>query len=182
MGDFNEHLGFIGAQQVNFNGQLIVKLMERWNLTLLNGMDCGGCIGENTREQGGVSSAIDFVLTNQSIFRTFEKLHIDKQRREFDLSDHFLIRTTFLVNGNKINNRKIKSKEVNYYKLNDKNQPEGCIYYGSGERLDGFIGTGHGDGGRKNYTACGGKLEMFIYQEGEERCVDPPYGTGVDDK
>ena len=48
VGDFNGHLGFIGAQQVNFNGQLIMKLMERWNLTLLNGME--GCIGENTRE------------------------------------------------------------------------------------------------------------------------------------
>ena len=66
MGDFNGHLGFIGAQQVNFNGQLIMKPMERWNLTRLNGVE--GCIGENTREQGGVSSAIDFVLTNQSMF------------------------------------------------------------------------------------------------------------------
>ena len=39
MGDFNGHLGFIGAQQVNFNDQLIVKLTERWNLTLLNGVE-----------------------------------------------------------------------------------------------------------------------------------------------
>ena len=57
----------------------------------------GGLIqhGENTREQGEVFSAIDFILTNQSMFRTFEKMHIDEQRREFDLSDHFLIKTTF---------------------------------------------------------------------------------------
>ena len=61
------------------------------------------------------------VLTNQWMFRTFEKMHIDKQRREFDTSDHFLIKTTFLVNGNKINNGKIKSTEVSYYKLNDNN-------------------------------------------------------------
>ena len=53
MGDFNGHLGFIGAQQVNFNGQLIVKLMERWNLTLLNGVE--GCIGENTYQRTGRS-------------------------------------------------------------------------------------------------------------------------------
>ena len=96
-----------------------MKLMERWNLTLLNGVE--GCTGENTREQEGVFSAIDFVLTNQSMFRTFEKMHIDKQRREFNLSDHFLIKTTFLVNRNKINNRKIKSTEVSYSKLNDNN-------------------------------------------------------------
>ena len=94
-------------------------------MTVLNGVE--GCIGENTREQGGVSSAIDFVLTNQSMFRTFEKMHIDEQRSEFDLSDHFLIKTTFLVNGNKINNRKIKSTEVNYYKLNDNNLKAGFI-------------------------------------------------------
>ena len=80
-----------------------------------------GCIGENTIEQGEVSSEIDFVLTNQSMFRTFEKMHIDEQRSEFNLSDHFLIKSSFLVNGNKIKNRKIKSTEVSYYKLNDNN-------------------------------------------------------------
>ena len=26
IGDFNGHLGFIGMQQINFNGQMIVKL------------------------------------------------------------------------------------------------------------------------------------------------------------
>ena len=64
-------------------------------------------MGENTGEQGGVFSAIDFMLTNQSMFRTFEKMFIDEQRREFDLSDHFLIRATFLINGNKVNNRNV---------------------------------------------------------------------------
>ena len=102
-----------------------MKQMERWNLTLLNGVE--GYIGENTREQGGESSAIDFMLTNQSIFRTFEKMHIDEQRKEFDLSDHFLIKTTFLENGNKINNRKIKATEVSYYKLNDNNLRDAFI-------------------------------------------------------
>ena len=97
MGDCNGHLVFIGAQQVNFNGQLIMKLMERWNLTLLNGVE--GCIGENTREQGGVSSAIDFVLTNQSMFQTFEKMQIDKRRSEFDLSEDFLLQKFPFTSG-----------------------------------------------------------------------------------
>ena len=94
-------------------------------------------------------------------------MHIDEQRREFDLSDHFLIKTTFLVNGNKINNTKIKSTEVSYYKLNDLR----VAFIADLERdlLDGFIRTGHGDCGKENYIACGGKLEMFIYQEEEER-------------
>ena len=75
-----------------------------------------GCIGENTREQG-VFSAIDFVLINQSMYQTFENMHIDEQRREFDLSDHFLIKTTFLINQSKESNMKIKPTEVSYYKL-----------------------------------------------------------------
>ena len=54
-------------------------------------------------------------------------MHIDEQRREFDISDRFLIKTTFLVNGNKINNRKIKSAEVSYYKLNDNNLRDAFI-------------------------------------------------------
>ena len=39
IGDFNGHLGFIGTQQINFNGQLIMKLMEGLNLTLLHGVE-----------------------------------------------------------------------------------------------------------------------------------------------
>ena len=51
----------------------------------------------------------------------FEKMHTDEQRKEFNLADHFLFKTTFLINENKVKNKKIKSTEVIYYKLNDPN-------------------------------------------------------------
>ena len=61
------------------------------------------CNGEITRERGGATSAIDFVLMNQTMYRLFENMYIDDGRRDFELSDHFLIRTTFLTHEIKQN-------------------------------------------------------------------------------
>ena len=66
MGDFNGHLGFIGMQELNYNGQIVLQTMERYNLALLNGAE--ECQGTNTREQGGHRSAIYSMLVNV-IFR-----------------------------------------------------------------------------------------------------------------
>ena len=69
MGDFNGHLGFIGTQELNYNGQIVLQTMERYNLVLLNGAE--ECQGTNTREQGGDRSAIDFMLVNRSFYNLF---------------------------------------------------------------------------------------------------------------
>ena len=95
MGDFNGHLGFIRAQELNYNGQIVLQTMERYNLVLLNGAE--ECEGTNTREQGGHRSAIDFMLVNQSFYHLFENMYIDEEREQFDLSDNFLVRATLAV-------------------------------------------------------------------------------------
>ena len=51
--------------KINCNGQIVPGLMERWNLTLLNGVE--DCCGEITSEQDGVTIVIDFVLVNQTM-------------------------------------------------------------------------------------------------------------------
>ena len=47
MGDFNGHIGFLGLQPINKNGELMLDLIDNNNLILLNGhADCreGNCL------------------------------------------------------------------------------------------------------------------------------------------
>ena len=44
-----------------------------------------------------MTSAIDFVLVNITMYRLFDNMYIDDERRDFELLDHFFIRTTFLI-------------------------------------------------------------------------------------
>ena len=81
----NGHLGFIGEQDLNRNGQRVIKLMEDHNLILFNGDD--RCSGETTREESGIKSSIDFILGNKKIYDNFDSMHIDESKEYFDLSD-----------------------------------------------------------------------------------------------
>ena len=104
-------------QELNYNGQIVLQTMERYNLVLLNGAE--ECQGTNTREQGEHRSAIDFMLVNQSFYHLFDNMYIDKEREQFDLSDHFLIRATFAVDQGMTVRNDGKLMEVYYYKMNE---------------------------------------------------------------
>ena len=36
MGDFNGHVGFLGNQELNYNGTKMLEFMEKWNLIFMN--------------------------------------------------------------------------------------------------------------------------------------------------
>ena len=46
-------------------------------------------------------------------------MYIDEERRQFDLSDHFLIRATFAVDRGLTVRNDRKLMEIHYYKMND---------------------------------------------------------------
>ena len=116
LGDFNGHLGFIGPQDLNCNGRLILELMERFNLVLLNGDD--KCKGTITRSQREENSAIDFILVNERMYEDFIEMNIDEDKELFDLSDHCLLRSSFVTEKTETKYVKNERNEQYYYKLN----------------------------------------------------------------
>ena len=50
MGGFNGHPGFIGMPELNYNGQIVLQTMERYNLVLLNGSARPRNVKGQTRE------------------------------------------------------------------------------------------------------------------------------------
>ncbi len=90
-GDFNGHLGFLGSQKCNDNG-------NNHNLTLLNLKD--KCNGTYTWRRNDQKSAIDFVLVNQAMYRLFEEMAIDETNDIVDISDHNLLSTKFTFKNN----------------------------------------------------------------------------------
>ena len=91
MGDFNAHLGYIGNQPLNRNERNVLKLINKYDLILLN--DDPICIGEVTREQGNNKSVIDFILVNSLLYNKVINMKIDddNSNKRFDISDHNLI-------------------------------------------------------------------------------------------
>ena len=80
LGDFNGHIGFIGPQNLNYNGNNVLNLIEKWNLILLNGDE--KCEGVITRRQRIIGSAIDFILVNQEMYNFFESMNIDEDKEK----------------------------------------------------------------------------------------------------
>ena len=93
LGDFNGHIGFLGPQTLNHNGEKLLNLAEKWNLIILNGDS--NCKGEITRRQGEIESTIDFILVNQAMYMFFETMTVDESKEKFDLSDHCLLEANF---------------------------------------------------------------------------------------
>ena len=62
LGDMNAHVGFLGEQVLNRNGEKLLNLMDECGLVMLN-LD-EECRGDITREENGHKSVIDFVLVN----------------------------------------------------------------------------------------------------------------------
>ena len=107
LGDFNGHIGVVGPQKMNKNGQKLINFTDKYNLNILN-LDTN-CSGEITWEQGIMNSAIDYALCNEKMYSHFLNMIIDEEWEVLKISDHNLININFsfkknikFVNKNKI--------------------------------------------------------------------------------
>lgn len=97
MGDFNGHVGFLGTQDLNRKGEMMLEFAERWNMVILNADD--KCEGEYTRVQGNERSVIDYYLVDEKMYDRFESMVIDDDKDRYDLSDHCYMSARFRVSG-----------------------------------------------------------------------------------
>ena len=95
LGDFNAHVGFLGSQKINKNGELLLKSAEDNNLILLN--DHPSTEGLITWKRNDQESVIDFILVNNKMLNFFQSMIVDESKSMYDLSDHNFISATFLV-------------------------------------------------------------------------------------
>ena len=119
LGDFNGHTGFLGPQSRNKNGDMMLDLIDKNNLILLNGHP--ECKGEITWQQiRERKSTIDYLIIDTELHQRFEKMTIDEQKEEFDLSYHNILIATFTVKNKDQNQFKdrIHSK-MTYVKINE---------------------------------------------------------------
>ena len=115
MGDFNGHVGFIGHQKADAEGEMVLRWVNDYGLILLNGDE--RCNGTYTWEARGQKSAIDFIIVNRAMYRYFSSMNIDENRLITDISDHNLIQTIWDIRGEEnINYKKGKKKERIYCK------------------------------------------------------------------
>ncbi|CAL4106290.1 unnamed protein product, partial [Meganyctiphanes norvegica] len=103
LGDFNAHIGLLGAQTIDRNGRMILKWLNEYNLTMLNLDD--RCEGTTTWEARDQKSTVDFVLVNQKMYSRFIEMEIDEKREKIDISDHNLITVTFKMKKTDRKNR-----------------------------------------------------------------------------
>ena len=120
MGDFNGHIGYLGPHERNWNGKLVLDLLDKWSFMLLNADD--RCVGVITRRHRKEESVIDYVMVNQTTYDMFVRMEIDEEKSKYDLSDHCLIEVLFQLFGDHRNNRsKMVSEAREYYKIDDEN-------------------------------------------------------------
>lgn len=74
MGDFNGHVGFLGKQEINKNGELIIDWMENYDLILLN--NDSDCTGEYTWSRDQQKSVIGYVLISNGVYDMFHSMYI----------------------------------------------------------------------------------------------------------
>ena len=96
MGDLNAHVGFIGEQELNYNGKIVLDNMTGNNMIMLN--DTDKCTGTYTWNRGQSKCVIDFVLVNSLAFGICDQMEIDEQQEQFDLTDHNLIEISLKLN------------------------------------------------------------------------------------
>lgn len=123
LGDFNGHIGFLGQQKQDDNGELVLELMEKYGLVLIN--DDPKCTGCYTWSRGDQRSVIDFVLVTKSMYNHYKCMEIDENQRIFDLSDHNLLKVHFRNYGHhKGNYTRDKWIKQEYYKTDSDSMKE----------------------------------------------------------
>ena len=117
LGDFNGHLGYLGHQEENQNGKVINDFLERNDVVLLNIDE--RCEGVYSWERGDHKSAIDLVMVNDTLYRSFKRMEVDEERNRSDISDHCWISTWWSLATQK---RKQEGWiEKKYYSLTEEN-------------------------------------------------------------
>ena len=115
LGDFNAHIGILGEQEVNQNGEEMIRFVEDAGLILLNiDRECTGEITRNFRDQ---KSVIDYVMVNDRLYGDFLKMEIDEDKRKYDLSDHCMISISLKIQEDCNNN--YVTEESEYFKVSD---------------------------------------------------------------
>ena len=122
MGDFNGHVGFLGEQERNRNGEMMLRFMEKWNLIMLNVDE--KCEGVYTRVQGNERSVIDYFLASEGMSSLLDNMKIDEEKEVFDLSDHCYVSGMFNVKGVGEKMRESKWERKEYYRVNDERMME----------------------------------------------------------
>ena len=116
LGDFNGHVGFIGEQSLNYNGQFILDLMQNYDLLMLNADP--NCTGQPTWSRNTQRSTIDYILLNEMMYRSYANVDIDENKEVIDFSDHHLLHATFQVNTY-IREERNESVELSYLKMTE---------------------------------------------------------------
>ena len=119
LGDFNGHLGHNGRQQEDDNGKRIKRMVEEQNLAIAN-LD-ERCEGVMTWHRGESESAIDFIILDSKMLEVFQKMIIDENQEEWDLSDHNLIQAKFKYKANINWKKEERGEEVTYWKFSEEN-------------------------------------------------------------
>ena len=115
MGDFNAHVGFLGRQDINQNGRMMLDFMDRWNFIMLNADD--RCEGVVTRKQRGEESVLDYILISRMVYARFRCMVVDENKFKYDLSDHCLL-IVELELDNKQGIENTENSQGKYYKTN----------------------------------------------------------------
>lgn len=117
LGDFNGHLGFIGQQTVNYNGQIVLDFVTEQNLIILN--DTPKCSGTYTWSRNSQKSSIDFVLTNNRAYNMCTTMNIDEKQDIFDLSDHNIIEVKIDMQSPHTNYERGTWEEREYFRTDE---------------------------------------------------------------
>ena len=117
MEDFNGHVGFLGEQEKNYGGEMLLEFAERWGLVILN---CDSrCISVYNRSVRNEKSVIDYIMVNECTYRYFWLMEIDEDKVLYDLSDHAYVFMGLIVREDKPRYRGVKLEEVKYFKIMD---------------------------------------------------------------
>ena len=93
-------------------------IMTENNMIMLN--DTDKCKGTYTWSRGQSKSVIDFVLVNSLPFGICDKMDIDEQQDQFDLTDDNLIEISLKLNYMHPNYDRGRWEEKIYYKFDEK--------------------------------------------------------------
>ena len=86
LGDFNAHLHMLEDRKEDANGDMILQLIEDYDLTLLNADE--RCEGVYTWQARGQRSAIDMIMVNRKVYESCGEIVIDEGGNEVNFSDH----------------------------------------------------------------------------------------------
>ena len=115
IGDFNGHIGILGEQNLDKNGQVILEWMNNYSLILLNSDD--ECRGTYTWSRGSQKSVIDYMLVNTKMYSHFQNMEVDEKQEKIDVTDHNLLSAEFLIIDKVPNfNRHANWEKIEYYK------------------------------------------------------------------